>query len=137
MKHLIVNAENAHKKMAGKTSKIIGKLCKEDKAKVEKMKSWVQEKDSKNLFEVLKDPLTTICHNAKILGQRDGGVTLCLDEIMTNSKDCIIHSIGLGTSINFERRMEQLGCSIFAFDALPSKEVLSRLKSPFLPFIFD
>ncbi|KAK3857071.1 hypothetical protein Pcinc_036654, partial [Petrolisthes cinctipes] len=50
-----------------------------------------------------------------------GTGTVCLDsDVMPQSQDCLVYSLGLSPLWSFEEAMERLGCQVYAFDARPT-----------------
>ena len=115
------------------------KLCELDKSRLtylEKFDFSNQKSDriEDALHAFIMDPADTVCKEKHRFGGSyrsschyvDGGKYVCMDELIYDiaNNECVIFSFGIADDWNFEDMMDNLGCTVFAFDPtvdFPSK----------------
>jgi len=88
----------------------------------------ISNQEAKNMFfQTLAMPLQSVCKLLKRIGghwifglpqhyhQVDGDKFVCLDLIL-NKDSCIVYSFGVAGDWTFEDQMDNIGCSVFAYD---------------------
>ena len=114
-------------------------LCELDKSRLtylEKIDFSKQTNDQieNALHAIIMDPADTVCKEKHRFGGSyrpschyvDGGKNACMDELtydITNN-ECVIFSFGIANDWTFEDIMDNLGCTVFAFD--PSVDFPSK-----------
>ena len=114
-------------------------LCELDKLRLAKIENFDFRKFTKDqiedaLHDFIMDPTETVCKSKYRFGGRyltqckyiDGGKYVCMDELFDDivNNQCVIFSFGILNDWTFEDMMDNLGCSVYAFDPtvdFPSK----------------
>ena len=114
-------------------------LCELDKSRLTYLEKFDFSKQTNDQIEdalhaVIMDPTDTVCKEKHRFGGSyrpschyvDGGKYVCMDELIYDieNNECVIFSFGIANDWTFEDMMDNLGCTIFAFDPsvnFPSK----------------
>lgn len=114
-------------------------LCELDKLRLAKIETFNFTKFSDDqiedaLHDFIMDPTDTVCKSKHRFGGRylteckytDGGKYVCIDELFDDivNNQCVIFSFGIANDWTFEDMMDNLGCSVYAFD--PSVDFPSK-----------
>ena len=115
------------------------KLCELDKSRLTDLEKFdfanhTNEQIQNALHRFIMDPTDTACKEKHRFGggylQKchyvDGGKFVCMDELIYDimNNECVIFSFGILDDWSFEDMMDELGCTIYAFDPsvnFPSK----------------
>ena len=115
------------------------KLCKLDKLRLTNLENFNFSKHTKEQIEnalhaFIMDPTDTVCKEKHRFGGGylpfchyvDGGKIVCMDELLydIDNNECVIFSFGIANDWTFEDMMDDLGCTVYAFDPsvnFPSK----------------
>ena len=114
-------------------------LCELDKSRLTYLEKTDFSKQTNDQIEnalhaIIMDPADTVCKEKHRFGGSyrpschyvDGGKNVCMDELtydITNN-ECVIFSFGIANDWTFEDIMDNLGCTVFAFD--PSVDFPSK-----------
>ena len=114
-------------------------LCELDKSRLTFLEKFDFSKQTNDQIEdalhaVIMDPTDTVCKEKHRFGGSylsychyvDGGKYVCMDELIYDieNNECVIFSFGIANDWTFEDMMDNLGCTVFAFDPsvnFPSK----------------
>ena len=114
-------------------------LCELDKSRLTYLEKFDFSKQTNDQIEdalhgVIMDPSDTVCKEKHRFGGSyrpfchyvDGGKYVCMDELIYDivNNECVIFSFGIAGDWTFEDMMDNLGCTVFAFD--PSVDFPSK-----------
>ena len=114
-------------------------LCELDKSRLTFLKNYdfssqTNDQIENALHAFIMDPTDTVCKEKHRFGGGyrpscryvDGGKYVCIDELIYDieNNECVIFSFGISHDWTFEDMMDNLGCTVFAFD--PSVDFPSR-----------
>ena len=115
------------------------KLCELDKLRLRNLEKIDFSKQTNEQIEnalqaFIMDPTDTVCKEKHRFGgdyrsfchYLDGGKFVCMDELIYDiaNNECVIFSFGIANDWTFEDTMDELGCTVYAFDPtvnFPSK----------------
>ena len=115
----------------GKYRKFKKKLCKLNKSRLINLERFDFSKQKgeqieSTLHAFIMDPTDTACKEKHRFGGGylsychyvDGGKYMCMDELIYNilNNECVIFSFGISHEWTFEDMMDDLGCTVYAFD---------------------
>ena len=107
------------------------KLCKLDKSRLINLERFnfskqKSEQIENTLHAFIMDPTDTACKEKHRFGGDylsychyvDGGKYVCMDELIYDilNNECVIFSFGISDDWTFEDMMDDLGCTVYAFD---------------------
>ena len=107
------------------------KLCELDKLRLTDLEKFDFSKQTNEQIEnalhaFVMDPTDTACKEKHRFGGGylsychyvDGGKFVCMDELIYDiaNNECVIFSFGIASDWTFEDMMDELGCTIYAFD---------------------
>ena len=114
-------------------------MCELDKSRLTYLEKYDFSKQTNDQIEdalhaFIMDPTDTVCKEKHRFGGSylsychyvDGGKYVCMDELIYDieNNECVIFSFGIANDWTFEDMMDNLGCTVFAFDPsvnFPSK----------------
>ena len=115
------------------------KLCELDKLRLTNLESFDFSKHTSKQIEnalhaFIMDPTDTVCKEKHRFGGSyrlfchyvDGGKIVCIDKLISDiaNNECVIFSFGIAHDWTFEDMMDNLGCTVYAFD--PSVDFPSK-----------
>ena len=124
-------SENVERNKQENYKKYKKQLCELDKSRLTYLEkfdfsSQTNDQIEDALHAFIMDPTDTVCKEKHRFGGSyhphchyvDGGKYVCMDELIYDiaNNECVIFSFGIANDWTFEDMMDNLGCTVFAFD---------------------